>query len=489
MEVTMTLDRDQLVFLESTRVHITLHNRRDAVVTIVDPIASGASPVLRLHDIARRKTKDLTADAAIVRLDPDLQPAFGGPPIRRLQPDERVELDYDLLAWVGTLEPGRYTIQALVDRKDVHGESAPIAFTIAPLQLGALHRQANTSNAVPHWDIAFAHEQANHAGTVIVVRTFKLDGWMQLLSSVRIGTGPAGAVPLSSTSPPGYFAQGHWVTWLDGDAVVYAYTDEGRVLKAPARTSVPHASTLIEPPLHALALDHPPASLTVFVITSASSKDWQIAALVVDPAGHATVADSVPGIGARPRWTAAAQFAGGLRYALAISQDASAVNLNTVRWPDKDAPRWIGKLASWNGELVGAAATSSSTYDQLGGATVVRVPDADKQLRLISWRLDGTGKLQANVPRTIHWPQQRGIRHLVLRVDPDGGAFGLIQASHGEWFLFDAEGATVPVPNIPVALRTIDLAFMHDHIPVVQLADDSGRVRYQWIDGSPVADW
>jgi hypothetical protein len=121
--------------------------------------------------------------------------------------------------------------------------------------------------------------------------------------------------------------------------------------------------------------------------------------------------------------------------------------------------------------------------------TLLRVPDPDKGLRLVAWTLDGAGRLQASAARPVHWAQARGVRHLVLRLDTAGAAYGLVQATAGDWSLFDADGATVPVPDLPHDPHALDLLFFHGHVPIIQFADDTGRLRYRSVDGNLMRTW
>jgi hypothetical protein len=63
------------------------------------------------------------------------------------------------------------------------------------------------------------------------------------------------------------------------------------------------------------------------------------------------------------------------------------------------------------------------------------------------------------------------------------------QATSGDWFLFDADGAPVPAPGLPEDPAALDLVLFHGATPVVQVADANGKLSYLAISGQALPAW
>ncbi len=485
MKVQLRLRQTSLFINETTSGVITVTNDADRVTIARDPLASSSSPVLRVTELKENTFRDFTAVSRLVACDHHYNPAVQGDPARHFKPNEVVELPIDLTQWIGTLAAGRYTVQALlVEGGQIIARSEAIDLEVRDDAFGWMQTQPPSSGIMPVWYAACTHMAAD-GGTTVMLRGFKFEHCAMLERSIRVAQTRRPVYPVISVPLNGMFVQGHWIGWLEDDALVCAYLGEDAVIHPPRRVKAQLSNAMLMQPLfHDRALQLGPADGMAAVLSAIDRKPVLHAVwLGADGRGVREQDIAVPE--GAVVWTQTAFLSNGVRRVLWIGRFPEELRLHMVTWPIGGPMQVKAAALTWKGHFIGAAARLDP-QNTLHGAVLTWTTGASAlpQPTLQTWRVDAAGQATAAASTTLNWPAAVPIDACRMRVSDDGQPWGLLRRPRAGWSLFDPSGAV----RVAVSGDTADIVFDEDQA-LIQRSDNVRGLQWSHVDATPYPVW
>ncbi|MEN8179319.1 MAG: hypothetical protein ABFS39_11990 [Pseudomonadota bacterium] len=476
---------------ESTPVTIAITNTTASNVLVPDPETENEMIALQVTDKVNGKSKRYSSATFSQRYDPhylsDPEPA-----VKQLKPGEKAVLQFGLLSWVETLNPGQYTLQAFLGSDDRALRSNIVDLTARRAKLGTMRFTEPSSTLEKQWHSVWTHQESD--GSMIAsISDWTFEPVVSVKNSMRIGKISSAVQPAISTMPNKMWNQGSWIAWIDGRSLTFAYAHPTKLLLEPYSVPLPADEAKIFPSVfHAAAMDESPGEGSMMIHHVDGQSRAQILCLSLTPKFKAESSYKLPVTeGASIRWMTTVFLSDAHRRGMWIAQHASEAHLMRVEWPMDGKPNLTPAHQSWAGSLVAATATLNLD-DVIFGATLMWTgsdADVNAALKLYRWKIGAEGKFEQLDAKVVEWEPDREIVDAKIAANKAGEVVALLKNKEGQWKLLNPDGdVSDPPPIIPTA-DVIDIFYAKKNLPLVTFSDPNGAFKFYTLNGDLYPQW
>ncbi len=484
MKVELRLSQTDLFVNETTSGVVSITNDTNAIVIARDPLGSRTSPVLRVTDLKDNTSSTYTQVDRLIACDPHYLPGVMGDPAYHFKPDERVDLPMELLHWVGTLRPGRYSVQAMiVEAGNIIAKSNSVEVRVRFSEIGFVQTQPFSTGLSPIWFSA-GTQFDDKGGCTVLLRGFEIDEAAWLEHSLRVGTAARPVYPVISVPHNGMFVQGHWLAWIEGADIVSAYVDDVRVVHAPRKVNVTADAIIVAPLFHALAVQPGPGAGSGFMFAAAERRPVLRALLFPADGSNVQIQNfAVPD--GEVVWSQGFHLSNRDRSALWIGKVGNELKLHQAQWPLDKQVQLKPAIGSWTGNFI-AAGAALDEKNVIHGALLAHIGPAGgvPEPTVVRWTVDPEGKFTQGPSRRLDWPAAVPVGNSRLRVHADGEVWVLMSQRKGPWVGFAPDGSKF----IAVGGDNAEIVFAGENA-LVQSVDPTTGFRWWLTDGHPFKSW
>ncbi|HEY0077394.1 MAG TPA: hypothetical protein VGB73_02030 [Pyrinomonadaceae bacterium] len=485
LEVSLSLERTELIVGESTPLKIVFTNTSDAPLTLLDPQRNQDWPKIRVRDLTRRTERsygphDLEKQHTQEFTEPE-------PPTNvTLAPKQSVNVGNELLRWVELPAPGEYELTALMTYRNAETASKSVRVTVQPLSLRSTYFVGSDSGHAPFRYCIWS--QAKGSDSIILLSLFRFDehGHAELSLSRRLAEVPGDVRPLASVSQRNLPYPAHWIVWTKGDQLFGFY-------ELNARTQTPvHAATLNmtgAQPVGPVMLDlkstdgSRPARGHVALWYPASNAT-SLVLRTFEPDGSLSAGAQFPVERGDLRWGRGVMLANAeQRYVLAVQRgDTTSAELVRRSPSPPSAASAANGFAQWKGQFLGGGITLNQEDTIFGAALLHNKSAAGRSAAytLHSWRIDAAATAHTAQPIPVRCDERAEWRSAHVEVSPQGRALLLLQGANRRWHWSVSGGECVELPaSLARFGEPVGAFWLNDAQPFVVLAGDQTGITFQ----------
>lgn len=485
VEVTLELDRTDLVIGETTRLVVRVRNTSSSPLDTPDLARDPAWPQLHLVNVS---TGARAVFGPMDAAGPGESPLIPPPPDARmtLAPGQVDTLEATLTQRVRIEQAGSYRLEAAVGIDGRTVTSPAVDLRIAPLELRSCFLAGAHSGPGAFQNILWSQaEPEPGGGSILFLTTMSVDpeGQPFIVETARLDRTESTSLAVLSVSPNGEPFPGKWIFWLERKPDALA--GEGTVLRAlysmhgqveqrlPAQPLDTRSNVLIGPALHD------------FDREDASRPGTGEAVLWSDLDGrallHVRTARPDGSIGEGPSfdaehgklvWGSAAFLAGGERRVVLAVEGPHGLLMQLARWTRGASGRErTSVMFRLDGSLIGSGATLTA-QDELLGATLTRRPHTARQpYTLHLWKLGRDGRSVAAEPVRFDLHGGIGSGQTVIGQSSGGEMLALVPGAGKGWMLVDRRGRSEPLdPDLAALGNPVGILWPSEVSAVVVLA-------------------
>lgn len=461
VDITLGLDRTDLVIGEDTRLKVVVRNTSSDPVTVPDINSNPDWPKLVVVN-ARTGAREVLAPMEKAGVGGET-PFIPPPPDASLSlaPGEEVVLDAMLLPRVRLTEAGSWRLEAAIEVDGKTLTSSPVELSVKPLDLRSAFAAGAHSGPTPFQNILWS--QVDGDGSILVLTSLSIDAEAHpfVVESVRLERLDSLAEPVFSVSPNGSPFPGKWIFWLQGGpdqpggagmSLHGLYAMHGVVeQRLPGEPLAGRSQVMIGPALHDFDPDDASKPGPGEVVLWSQLDTLQLVQVrIAGPGGSWTSGPEFEVDAGRMAWGSAALLSSGERRAVVVIEGRFGTRLQIGQWKRGDSGRSRAKvLFDWEGTVTGSGATLNDHDEWLGATITRRQKPGPERFMLRLWSIGSDGRVgdpQDPIGFDLPGGDTGSARALIAR-GPDGRLLALIGDSRGRWFTLDRNGRCNPLPD------------------------------------------
>lgn len=486
LEVSLFLERTELIIGESTPVTLVFTNATDAPLAMLDPQRSLDWPKIRVRDLTRGTERSYGPhDLEKKRVDEFVEPE---PPTNiSLPPHQPLRTTNDLLRWIELPTPGDYELTASMTWAGGEAASKPFRVSVQPLKLRSAYFVGSDSGHTPFRYCVWSQARGADSVVLISLVTFDHHGHPELSLSRRLAEVPGDARPVASVSPRNLPYPAHWIVWTKGDFLFGFYEMNGQ-----AKTSVNAGALNLTgaSPLGPVMLDlkgsdgSRPGRGHVLIWQPGAGATTTLPVRTFEPDGSLSAGQPFIMDAGELRWGRGAMLANGeQRYVLAVQRGDAATLELLRRSPTPPASPAAVPFAELKGQLLGGG-MMLNREDAIFGAVLLRdKPDGGGRATsytLQTWRVEANAAAHAGQPLPVRCDEKLEQARSIVEVSPQGRAVALLQAANRKWYA-SIDGS--PCLALPSSLarfgEPVSAFWLNEAQPFLVMAGEQTGITYQ----------
>lgn len=476
MQLTLSVDRTQLMVGEDTALTLVLRNDAGQVITVAHPEQNASWPKWRLlrkstgntvefgpTEVMEGATHEYTAPLDDLELDLDAGAQF--------------ELASSLLQRVLIPAAGAYALTAVYDVGGREVISAPVNFEVSPLRLHSVRFSGLHSGHTPYQMALWSSSEGRGSVIGVTQLAFSDDGDETRTFSTRVAVSDRPARPVASVTANKLSYSKQWVAWLSGDEVTALYHDYGRPMLPPKTNRVGADNTVMVAPIlnDLTGNDGTTPGRGDFALFDRTGGRNQLLLRSLNPTGSLDKGPAVALTAGEFVWAQAALASQASRRFVVLTQGSHECRLEGFDWDGRAASGSAVEIATWPGTAWGAGVTMNEN-DQLLGVALVQTPDGAQAM---PWRRSIDGKVLMMEAIDLQDAPVAAPRRVIVEVGPAGEFLAALETQPGEWMLCGSHGRCVRLPDALAALgEPVGVFWRSSSSPMLVLADENAGLRY-----------
>ncbi len=437
VKAILKLDRDSVLFEETTRCFTEIVNNSEETLANINPKNFHGSATIM---VTNTETGERTCHAKTLLPEPGayIDSVLAG--------DSRTD-EFQLSSFLQFSSCGIFELSSRYEWEEGEAESEPIRLAILPSNPQSLLTATTRGSQIG--DIYCVWINKDRDGNSLYLSKIDSTFEPKFESSDRICSVVDLVNPFISF-PANTIPTRQYIAWISGTKLNYVIHNDGQFQSKVFELDADDYEII--PPLLEDPFFEGVRQLAEVLLLKKRLDVWQMRIVLLgESPSFGKDIRQIKGVA--PQWFQTVYRSSGDRYTFVLlpqSRDGNPyVKLAMASWKPRIVPAYPVFLTNWQGNLV-AADVLLAGDDRIVGAGLVKQQNEEKTEYVIQkWSVDKNNELQLNTMPPLLWDEEWTIEHLILRVNGEGTPFILLKGGpEGKWFWVDGAGEIISLGEL-----------------------------------------